>query len=65
MKAITDGQGMTMPYQQEVLSLEDWEEIQVNYIEVRLPKPLASGQSKTIGIVYEGFLFGYSNEGWT
>jgi len=65
VKAITDGQGMTMPYQQEVLSLEDWEEIQVNYIEVRLPKPLASGQSKTIGIVYEGFLFGYSNEGWT
>jgi hypothetical protein len=62
--AITDEQGTAIPYQQEVLSIEDWEEIQVNYTEISLPKPLASGQSMTIGIVYEGFLFGYSDDGW-
>ncbi|UCE40522.1 MAG: hypothetical protein JSV17_13855 [Candidatus Aminicenantes bacterium] len=62
--AITDEQGRAIPYQQKVLSFEDWEQLQVNYVEARLPQPLASGQSKTIGIVYEGFLFGYSNDGW-
>ena len=62
--AITDEKGAAIPYQQKVLSFEDWEQLQANYVEARLPKPLASGQSKTIGIVYEGFLFGYSNDGW-
>ncbi len=64
VKAITDEKGTAVPYQQNVLSFEDWEQLQANYVEARLPKPLASGQSKTIAIVYEGFLFGYSNDGW-
>jgi len=62
--AITDEQGAAIPYQQKVLSFEDWEQLQVNYTEARLPEPLAAGQSKTIAIQYEGFLFGYSNDGW-
>ena len=62
--AITDEKGAAIPYQQNILSFEDWEELQVNYVEARLLKPLASGQSKTIGVNYEGFLFGYSNDGW-
>jgi hypothetical protein len=62
--AITDEQGTSIPYQQNVLSFEDWEQLQVNHVEARLTKPLAPGQSQTIGIVYEGFLFGYSNDGW-
>ncbi len=62
--SVTDEKGAAIPYQQNVLSFEDWEELQVNYVEARLPKPLVSGQSKTIRIVYEGFLFGYSNDGW-
>ena len=62
--AMTDEQGAAIPYQQKILSFEDWEQLQANYVEARLPKPLAPGQSKTIGIVYEGFLFGYSNDGW-
>jgi hypothetical protein len=62
--AITDKQGAAIPYQQNVLSFEDWEQLQVNYVEARLLKPLVPGQSETIGIVYEGFLFGYSKDGW-
>ena len=61
---VTDEKGAAISYRQDVLSLEDWEELQVNYTEVRLSEPLAPGQSLTIGIAYEGFLFGYSNEGW-
>ena len=62
--AITDERGRSIPFQQEVLSFEDWEQLQVSYTEVLLPNPIAAGQSKTIGIVYEGYLFGYSNDGW-
>ena len=62
--AVADEQGAAIPHQQKVLSFEDWEQIQANYVEARLPKSLAPGRSMTIGIVYEGFLFGYSNDGW-
>jgi aminopeptidase N len=62
--AITDEQGAAIPYQQNVLSFEDWEQLQVNYVEVRLPRPLESNQCKTITIQYEGFLFGYAKDGW-
>lgn len=62
--AITDEQGTPIPYRQEVISFEDWEQIQVNFIEASLSKPINSGQSKTLDIDYQGFLFAYSNEGW-
>lgn len=62
--AMTDEQGAPIPYQQKILSFEDWEQLQVNYIEARLSKPIGPGQSRTISIVYEGYLFGYSNDGW-
>lgn len=62
--SLTDTQGAPIPFEQKVLSIEDWEELQVNYIEARFPDPIAPGQSETIDIAYEGFLFGYSNEGW-
>ena len=62
--AITDDRGTAIPYQQNVLSFEDWEQLQVNYVEVRLPEPLESNQSKTIAIHYQGFLFGYAKDGW-
>ena len=64
VKAIMDEQGVAIPFQQKVLSFEDWEELQVNYTEVRLHNSLASNQSKTITIQYEGFLFGYSKDSW-
>ncbi len=62
--AITDERGRAIPYEQKVLSFEDWEQLQVNYADVLLPSPIDAGQSKTIGIVYEGYLFGYSKDGW-
>ena len=64
VKAIMDEQRVAIPFQQKVLSFEDWEELQVNYTEVRLHNSLASNQSKTITIQYEGFLFGYSKDSW-
>jgi hypothetical protein len=62
--AITGGQGAAIPYRQKVLSFEDWEQIQANFVEATLPEPVAPGQSQTLEIAYQGYLFGYSDEGW-
>lgn len=62
--AVTDEANAAVPYQQNVLSIEDWEQIQVNYVDVRLLEPIAANQSKTIKVDYTGFLFGYSSDGW-
>ena len=62
--AINDGQGAAIPYRQKVLSFEDWEQIQANFVEATLPEPVAPGQSQTLDIAYQGYLFGYSDEGW-
>lgn len=61
---ISDENDTPIPYRQKVLSFEDWEQLQVNYAEARLHAPVAPNRSKTIVIAYEGFLFGYSNDGW-
>jgi hypothetical protein len=61
---IADQQGRAIPYQQKILPFEDWPQLQVNYVETRLPQPLPPGKSRTIAIEYEGYIFGYSNDGW-
>jgi hypothetical protein len=62
--SVADETGHALPYQQEVLSFEDWEQLQVNYVEVGLPHPLTSGQSLTVAVNYEGYILGYTEAGW-
>lgn len=62
--SVTGEEGENLPYRQEVLSFEDWEQLQVNYVEVPLSKPLSSGQSFTLAISYEGYILGYAETGW-
>ncbi len=62
--SIADGTGKPIPYRQEVMSFEDWGQLQVNYVEVHLPQPLGSGESLTIAIDYEGYILGYVETGW-
>jgi hypothetical protein len=62
--SVTSETGESIPYKQEVLSFEDWEQLQVNYVEVRLPQPLASGKSLILAIDYEGYILGYAEAGW-
>jgi hypothetical protein len=56
--------GESIPYEQKVLSFEDWEKLQVNYVDVHLPQALASGKSLTLAIDYEGYILGYTEAGW-
>lgn len=60
---ITDEHGKALPYKQQVLSYEDFEALQVNYVEVSMENPLYKDEKKKIIIEYEGKLLGYSETG--
>lgn len=55
---------VSLIYSQEVMSISGWEQIQVNFINITLDKLLSPGEECKINLEYEGFLFGYSTEGW-
>ncbi len=61
--SVKDEQGADLSFAQQVLSFEDWEQLQVNYVEVSLKTPIQQGERKTINIQYEGYLLGYSEVG--
>lgn len=58
--SVTDISGHKLTYTQDVVKFSDWEQFQVNYIQVRLSPPLHSGEERTFAIRYEGHLLGYS-----
>jgi hypothetical protein len=58
--SVTDKQGKDLPYSQNVVKYTDWEQLQVNSIRVRLSPRLASGETQTLVIRYQGPLLGYS-----
>ena len=64
VKSVKDGNNVPLSFGQEVVSIYNWEQIQVNFIEIALDKPLLPGEQDIIRLDYEGYLFGYSAEGW-
>jgi aminopeptidase N len=63
VKSVKDDQGINIPFRQRVLSFDDWEVLQVNYIEVILEKPIPKRREKKITIEYEGYILGYTETG--
>jgi Peptidase family M1 domain len=63
VKSIKDENGMNISFNQEVVSYEDWEVLQVNFIQVSLEKAISKNTKKTITIEYDGYLLGYSETG--
>lgn len=61
--SVENEEGADLSFTQQVTSYEDWEKLQVNYIEVFLKNPIQQGDKKTIKIKYEGYLLGYSEVG--
>lgn len=59
-----DANHLALPFTQEIVSVSGWEQIQVNSIEVALEEALLPGEQSTIELEYEGYLFGYSADGW-
>lgn len=63
VSSLKDEKANPLVYTQRVLSFEDWEKYQANYIEVITRKPLLKGDSIKLIIEYEGYLFGYTETG--
>lgn len=63
VSSIKDEKGNRMSYTQRIVSFEDWEKYQVNYIEVIPARPLLKGDSIKLIIEYDGYLFGYTETG--
>ncbi len=61
--AAGDGAGRPLPFRQSVEAFEDFARLQVNAIEVRLPRPLAPQDTAVVSISYAGHLLGYSETG--
>jgi hypothetical protein len=64
VKLVENEDNVPLSYSQEVVSISGWEEIQVNFINITLSKLLSPGEQLKIDLEYEGYLFGYSSEGW-
>ena len=60
---VADAAGSPLPYTQVITAYEDWDRVQLNYVEVLLPSPIAAGAKGTISLHYEGYLGGYQEAG--
>ena len=63
VSSIKDEKGNALEYTQKILSFEDRDKYQANYIEVIPAKPLLKGDSCKLIIAYQGYLFGYVETG--
>lgn len=61
--AVTDNGGKPLSYEESVISTARMFRKQVNYVKVKLPQPLAAGDTTTIAIDFEGYLLGYTETG--
>ncbi|MBN1895894.1 hypothetical protein JW906_15515 [bacterium] len=64
VKNVANENNVSLPFSQSITSISGWEQIQVNFIEISLGKILSPGEQSKINLEYEGYLFGYSAEGW-
>jgi hypothetical protein len=51
--------GTPLRFTQQIVPFEDWEQLQVNHVEVEMPS-FGSGEETTLSIAWEGYLYGYT-----
>jgi hypothetical protein len=54
--SVTDTNGKNLAFTQDIVKFSDWQQFQVNHIQVKLSPPLYSGEE----LRYEGHIMGYS-----
>lgn len=64
VKSAVNEEGGPLRFTQDIICIKGWEKIQVNFIEIFLEEKLLPGAQRTISINYDGFLSGYSADGW-
>ena len=63
VNSVTDENGNRLPFTQHVVSFDDWKVYQVNFIEIKLDKPIEKDSYKKITVNYSGHLLGYTETG--
>ncbi len=58
--SVTDGKGNSLEFDQAVMPFEDWPELQVSHVRVKLAPPLPPGGVTELQLAYEGPLRGYT-----
>jgi hypothetical protein len=56
---LTAVDGTPLPFTQQIVPFDDWEQLQVNFVEVET-RSLGPGEEETISIAWEGYLHGYT-----
>lgn len=62
VRSVKGANGIPLTFNQDIVSITGWEKLQVNFI--RISDILAPGEKRILTIVYDGFMSGYSNDGW-
>lgn len=63
VESVRDEHGRELAFRQQIVSYEDWEKLQANFIEVDLNRPLQTKATATLDIRYSGYLAGYVETG--
>ena len=63
VEAVTDDTGTPLPFTQGVLPSRGHAKKTVNYVDIRLPRPIQPGQSASVSLRYGGRISGYVDEG--
>jgi hypothetical protein len=61
--SVTGDGGKALPFTQRIEACEDWDRLQLNYIEVSPDRPVPAGGSESIVLKYDGYLAGYEDSG--
>jgi hypothetical protein len=63
VSSVTDPAGATRAFRQDIVLFEDDPLLQVDAVEVHLPRPVAAGDSVSLVVRYGGHLVGYTETG--
>lgn len=63
METAGDAENRSLPFSQAIVSFDDFPQLQVNQVLVRLPRPLQPGDSTVVTLEYAGYLAGYAETG--
>ncbi len=63
VSSIRNAEGTGLRFRQEVVSFQDRETMQTNFVEVALSPPLAPGKTTELDIDYAGYILGYAEAG--
>ena len=60
LMSVTNKEGTDIPFEQRIVSFTDWEQLQVNFIEIFPKDQIEKNETFTLRFKYDGYLAGYT-----